>query len=296
MVLKNNTNLITSLEEFVNQAELEVNEDFILNYMISNTISISDLKEKPISDCTDEATLWAAKEKPKELQINHGQYIKTGLDYIISELDRKETSNRALFSLISHDHIVESKDSPIPSFMIMQCNIYQDTLYCTSYFRALEVSTFFRINLEELRLKICDIYEKIPKFKNVKITIFAFRAYINRNINTLRKPEIDRLTAIQIFKMLGSNRRELADLLREKSHASTVIETDSIKYLIESLDDDSIEISNKKSIIIKAKKAINLSNNLLDLREIASHHHEIEELNQKFHTCIMEIAQELESE
>lgn len=294
--MKNDTNLITSLEEFVAQAVLEVDKNFTLNYMISNTISINDLKENPISDCTDEAILWAAKEKPKELQINHGQYIKTGLDYIISELKRKETSNRALFSLISHEHIVESKDLPIPSFMIMQCNIYQDTLYCTSYFRALEVSTFFRINLEELRLKICDIYKEIPKFTNVKITIFAFRAYINENINTLKKPEIDRLTAIQIFKMLSSNRRQLAALLREKSHASTVIETDSIQYLIESLDDDSIEISNKRLIIIKAKEAITLSNDLLDLRKIASHHHKIEELNQKFHTCIMEIAQELESE
>lgn len=294
--MKNDTNLITSLEKFVDQAVLEVDKDFTLNYMISNTISINDLKENPISDCTDEAILWAAKEKPKELQINHGQYIETGLDYIISELKRKETSNRALFSLISHEHIVESKDLPIPSFMIMQCNIYQDTLYCTSYFRALEVSTFFRINLEELRLKICDIYKEIPKFTNVKITIFAFRAYINENINTLKKPEIDRLTAIQIFKMLSSNRRQLAALLREKSHASTVIETDSIQYLIESLDDDSIKISNKRLIIIKAKEAITLSNDLLDLRKIASHHHEIEELNQKFHTCIMEIAQELESE
>ena len=87
-----------------------------------------------------------------ELHINHGSYIGDGLEHIIDELKNKPSSNRALFSLISQKDISKSGDNPIPSFMIFQTCIDDNILYCSVYFRALEVSTFLRINTEEFVL------------------------------------------------------------------------------------------------------------------------------------------------
>lgn len=294
--MKIESTVITSLEEIVKQAEQEIESEFTLNYVTSSTISIADLKNKPIEDVTEEAILWAARERPVELQINHGEYIKDGLDHIISELKHKKTSNRALFSLISRDDIVDTGDQPIPSFMIMQCNIHENILYCTSYFRALEVSKFLRVNLEELRLKICNIHNEIPEFKNVNITIFAFRAYINRKINTLRIPEIDRTHPIKLFTMLNTAPGKIAVMLREKSLASTVIQTDSIKHLLEALENGACTKFNTTLIRNNANDAIATAESLLKLRQKFSHHPDIEALNQTFHNKITAIAEELENE
>jgi hypothetical protein len=294
--LKIEPTVITSLEEIVQQAEREIESEFTLNYVTSSTISITDLKSKPIKDVTEEAILWAAKERPAELQINHGEYIKDGLDHVISELKHKKTSNRALFSLISRDDIVNTGDQPIPSFMIMQCNIHENVLYCTSYFRALEVSKFLRVNLEELRLKICNIYDEIPEFKSVNITIFAFRAYTNKKINTLRIPEIDRTHPIKLFTVLNTAPGEIAVMLREKSLASTVIQTESLKHLLEALDNGACTKFNTRLIRSNANDAIATAELLLKLRQKSSHHPDIEALNQTFHNHITAIAEELENE
>lgn len=285
---------ISSLEEIAGNAEQEVSDNFSLNYIASHLISVVDLKQKPLADVTEEASRWAALEKPEELQINHGEYIKDGLEHIISELQYKKTSNRALLSLIAQADISGTGDKPIPSFMLMQCNIHEDVLYCTSYFRALEVSKFLRINLEELRLKICEIHKSIPEFNKVNITIFAFRAYKNRNINTLTVPEIDRINPIDLYTTLIDNPKKVAAMLREKSLPSTVIKTDSIKNLVISVEKDAFKGFNKRLITLNASGAISAAEALLELRRRSSHHPEIENLNQEFQNKIVAIAEELE--
>jgi hypothetical protein len=285
---------ISSLEEIASNAEREVNDNFSLNYIASHLISVTNLKQKPLEDVTEEAIRWAAREKPEELQINHGQHIKDGLEHIISELQHKKTSNRALFSLLAQEDISDTGDNPIPSFMLMQCNIHEDVLYCTSYFRALEVSKFLRINLEELRLKICEIHKSIPEFQSVNITIFAFRAYKKRNINTLTVPEIDRINPIEIFTTLFGEPKKVAAMLREKSLPSTVINTDSIKNLIVSVEKGACKNFNTRLITQNASEAISVAETLLKLRQRSSHHPEIESLNLEFHNKIIAIAEELE--
>lgn len=285
---------VASLEDIARNAEQEVSENFSLNYVSSHIISMADLKNKPLADVTEEATRWAAREKPVELQINHGEHIKDGLDHIIHELKHKNTSNRALFSLIAQEHISGTGDRPIPSFMIMQCNIHENTLYCTSYFRALEVSKFFRINLEELRLKICEIHKAIRTFERVNITVFAFRAYINRTINTLTVPEIDRVHPIDLYTTLLENKSKVADMLREKSLPSTVIETASIRNLIICINKDPFKSVNKRAMTLDAEKAIHIADELSKLRERDSHHPDIENLNNEFKSKLNSIAEELE--
>ncbi|WP_139835878.1 hypothetical protein [Pseudomonas sp. R16(2017)] len=284
---------ISSLEEIVDSAEKEIGADFALNYVTSNLITISDIKNKSIQDVHEEALLWAAEVKPAELQINHGSFIKSGLDHITHELKHKKTSNRALFSLISHDDIVGTEDQPIPSFMIMQCNIHNNTLYCTSYFRALEVSKFLRVNLEEIRLKICKIHDKLPDFEYVNLTIVAFRAYVNKNINTLRIPEIDRTSPIQIYKLLNENPKKLAYMLREKSLSSTFVTTSSLEHLLEALNSGVYPKLNVQIIQNSITNAIAIANNLSARRKISSHHADIENLNQEFHDKIVDISEEL---
>lgn len=285
---------ISSLEEIATHAEHEIGENFKINYLMSYNISVADLKSKPLEDVTSEAELWAAREKPAELQINHGEFIKDGLEHIISELTQKKNSNRALFSLISQEHISGTGDTPIPSFMILQCTIDNNRLYCTAYFRALEVSKFLRVNLEEIRLKICKIHEELLNFENVALTIFAFRAYVNKNINTLRIPEIDRIHAIKLFKNLQENPREVARMLREKCQPSTFILTGSISNLIEAMQHWESVKYQKTLIKNNAEAAIEIAQKLLYLRERSSHHAEIEALNQELHEKIIAIAKELE--
>lgn len=289
-----NQSPISSLEEIVNHAEQEIGENFKINYLMSYNISMADLKSKPLEDVTTEAELWAAPEKPAELQINHGEFIKDGLDHIISELNYKKDSNRALFSLISQKHISDTGDTPIPSFMVLQCTIDNNRLYCTAYFRALEVSKFLRVNLEEIRLKICKIHEELLSFGDVAITIFAFRAYVNKNINTLRIPKIDRINPIELFVTLQENPQEVARMLREKCQASTFILTDSISHLIVAIQNWKSEKHQKILINNNAEEAMEIAKKLLHLRERSSHDPGIEALNRELHEKINAIAKELD--
>jgi thymidylate synthase len=89
--------------------------------------------------------------KPPSLYINHGEYITSdGIVHIINELKLKQTSNRALLSLINQEDIIGSGDNPIPSFMVLQFSLEGEELYVTTYFRALEVANFLNVNLEEI--------------------------------------------------------------------------------------------------------------------------------------------------
>lgn len=287
---------ITSLEEISTNAAAEVSENFNLNYIASYLISAANLIDNPLRDVTEEAQRWDAPQKPIELQFNHGQYIKDGLDHIITELRHKKTSNRALFSLLAQESISSTGDTPIPSFMLMQCNIHENILYCTSYFRALEVTKFLRINLEELRLRISKIYDSVPEFDRVVITIFAFRAYKKQDINTLAIPEIDRLNVLQIYIGLKDCPKNIAGMIKEKSHPSSVIDIESMRRLIEAVNQlkkDNHANFNTVLINKNANHAIYIAEKLSEFRKISSHHPEIERYNKEFQNALDSIAKEL---
>jgi len=237
-----------------------------------------------ISDVTNEAQLWAAKECPIELHFNHGSYIGDGLDHIIEELRNKPSSNRALFSLISQRDISNSGDEPIPSFMIFQTCIDSNILYCTAYFRALEVSTFLRINIEELRLKLIEIYQKIPNFTKVRLVIIAFRGYNNPFISPLKKAKIDLMTDIDICTGLQENPAQFCDLIREKAKESTVIYLGSLYALKESLDKTKQGdlLPNIKLIKSLVDESIENGGKLKIIRTKQSHHELVDRTKDQF--------------
>lgn len=286
----------TSLEDIVNHASGEIPDGkFIINYILPFSIPIKIIKDNPIRDVSDEALLWASKVRPEELHINHGEFIGDGLDHIISQLTHKKTSNRAIISLIAQSKISNSGDTPIPSFMVLQCNIYEKTLYCTAYFRALEVTTFLRVNLEEIRLKIASIYDAIPDFRTVNLTIFAFRAYSNKNINTLKIPLIDRLTEAKILTTLIRNPTEISELLKQKCKDSTVILTGSLEKIISSLSEleDKEVCFNRVLALHLTKKALATANDLKEKRAVNSHHDDFEKLNRELEENILAVSKEI---
>lgn len=290
---------ITSLEEIIDYASRELPDgSFSINCILPFSIPVKFINANPLLDVSSEALLWANKTCPEELHINHGQFIGDGLEHIISQLTHKKTSNRAIFSLLDQSKISNSGDDPIPSFMLMQCNIHENTLYCTAYFRALEVTTFLRINLEEIRQKISEIYSSLPDFKTVNLTIFAFRAYSNKNINTLKIPALDRLTEAKILKSLSKNPQEISELLKQKCKDSTIILTGSLEKIISSLNElEDEEVNFNRALTLHlTKEALATAIDLKEKRAINSHHEDLERLNSELEQNTLAIAKEIYNE
>ena len=290
---------IKSFEEIINDATFAIAEgEHEFNRCMAYALDVSVIG-KCISDVTEDAKMWAEKECPPELYINHGSYIKDGMEHIIKELNDKSSSNRALFSLISQENISGSGDKPIPSFMIFQTCIDENTLYCTAYFRALEISTFFRINIEEIRLKIEEIYQNIRTIKKVNIVIFAFRAYHKSAINPLKKAKIDLMTGIKIFTILNNNPYEFNELFEEKAKDSTVISLESLSHLLEALNEPTVKSNKNENLNFTQvnkiiKDAIENGNELRKIRTQHSHHSDIEKINNKYIECLKKLSREFE--
>ncbi|MEC0313654.1 hypothetical protein P8797_11505 [Bacillus subtilis] len=148
---------VEHFDQIIELAKAQANEshNYKLNFNLPIKISATHLSEPHFPDVEDIARDYHQEEKPSRLYLSHGQYYKgpDGIKYIINELNNKSDGNRAVLSLINQADIVGSGDNPIPSFMVMQFSREnQKDLYVTTYFRALEVSKFLRINLEEFRL------------------------------------------------------------------------------------------------------------------------------------------------
>ena len=93
---------VDSLEALAEEVNLKAEEsEGIHNLVVTCSISADNLKSNSLLDVTDDAKKWIAVECPDDLHINHGEYVKEGMDHIITELKSKPSSNRALYSLIS---------------------------------------------------------------------------------------------------------------------------------------------------------------------------------------------------
>jgi hypothetical protein len=206
--------------------EVEVGQR-IINYIASAELSSNSIRNEPIPGVTEKAKKWAQETVPEELIINHGSFIGEGMEHVISELDRKPDGNRALYSLINQENIIGKGDRPIPSFMVFQCVVVEKILYCTAYFRALEVSNFLRINLEEMRLNICRILDTVNVGK-VRLSIFTFSAYNNPEQIPLEKCELDRLSSLDLADRFDDNHALVADLLDEKARETTAVLDDGL--------------------------------------------------------------------
>ncbi|MET3855381.1 hypothetical protein [Rhizobium sp. OAE497] len=294
---------INNFEEIINMASAVVQAedgDVSMNFTIQVKFSTDLLRAPQLQDVSDLAMSWQAVKPPEELHFSHGQFIgENGIDYIITELENKPDSNRALMSLISQQHLLESGDNPIPSFMILQFSRSGDTLYATTYFRALEVSKFLRINIEEIR-QVCERIRKIElDLKEVRLTIFAFRAYHNPSINTLQVPQLDRLGEARIVKKLEKAPWEFASLIKDKKKHSTVVTWHAFEALAKILEDKILSEDipahpNKARVISLLRKAIDQSQKLAEVRRKSSHHDDIQKLVAELATTLDKLVLEFE--
>ena len=277
---------ITDLEDISRKAIKKIGDQpYLINFDLRVTFAKSLVSSK-MSDVYEDALNFQNQTCPSALHMNHGQYIHkvgNGIENVISQLKSKHASNRAIISLINQEDIMESKDNPIPSFMILQFSIEDATkLYVTTYFRALEVSKFLRINTEEIRQIIEKILSNFIRLKEVYLNIVAFRAYIDLDINPLKKPKIDLLKERQFLTYLKpeANLENLIGLLEEKKTSSTVIEYSSFNSILGWIEDKEnsslIHPNLKKQLVITLFKEIeHILIDLKALREQASHNSSI---------------------
>ncbi|AMC35406.1 hypothetical protein [Janthinobacterium sp. B9-8] len=230
-----------SLYDLHAQAKVQLEHGAKFNWILNFECKTAALAGFVMLDVENVAAKWRSKKCPPDLYFTHAQYYGDGVEYIIEDLKRNSSSNRALYSLISQEQIVElgKDDKPIPSFMILQCQIEDDVLYCTCYFRSLEVCNFLKVNLEEIRQTLADIYAGIPHLKIVKLTIFAFRAYYNSSSSSLVRPRLETLSSLSLLRYFTNEVNPLSILskmLNELKESVTVVSAAPLLSLKEALE------------------------------------------------------------
>lgn len=184
------------------------------NLLITIKLKLADIYNEsfPFKEALEKAKeLRDNSPNPDDLQINdfgfqlyHGDFIKVesdgkiinGYDYVKRELKNKHSTRRALLSLINTKHIVDSGDNPIPSYLLSQFQIRNNTLIVSEYFRAMEISEFFKINMGETYLYVKELVTEITEIKEIFIVYHIFDAYISDQPKScLYIPIIDRLNA-----------------------------------------------------------------------------------------------------
>ena len=170
------------------------------------------------------ATLWLSKEIPDTLYYNHGYYMnysnKKGVDYVIDELKRNSTSNRAIIPLLNLKNVIELQFSYLPGLNSIQFGFLNDEkkeLICTMYLRSLEVNHFLRINLSEIYLLISQIHNEIRSIKSVIINVYAFKAQYKEDFSCFKKAKIDVLTPPELsVSVFNKDIRKILELVKDK--------------------------------------------------------------------------------
>lgn len=270
------------------------------NWSLEFKCDAQDLSKLVMTDVREEAEVWRSEAVPADFYFTHAQFYTDGVKHIIKELKDKPTSNRALYSLISQDHIREKGDNPIPSFMVLQCQIDDDVLYCTGYFRALEVSQFLKINLEEIRQTLVEIHNGVPRFSQVHLTVFAFRAYIEKNRLPLRRPKLETLQDEELLMLLMDTTavRVLDSMLRELREAVTTVSTTKLESLKRILSYNKPHIKIPKELKRplfnqKLDAAIAATTALAELRQKGSHGAAVDIATTTYRTTIDALCDEL---
>jgi len=187
------------------------------------------------------AKLWLAYEVPPNLYYNHGSYMKqckkNGIDYVIKELSRNSTSNRAIIPLIRLNDVICKQFEYLPGLVCLQFGFANDDkseLICSAYLRSLEVNRFLRINLSEIYLLIMRISSEIRSIKNINLNLVAFKAQYKEDFSCFVKARIDS-TDVGVLAKLIYNRKinELIDILIDKFKVQeTVINTGGLEALL----------------------------------------------------------------
>lgn len=177
---------------------------------------------------------WLNEKPIASLPFSHGQYFlgERGIQHVTTELRGKSASRRALLSLISMQHIIDSGDDPIPSFLIAQFGRVDDTLYVTAYYRALEVGRFLPINITELCLLTGKVSAAISRPKSIRLLIVAFHAHLTPDFHCLRRAELDVVAPSEIgFAVAKLEVGTILRWLEGKRHFESEILITNLKQL-----------------------------------------------------------------
>lgn len=215
----------------------------VINLLLEGRYDFAALDEPFLATYLPQAEMWQSKTPPDRLYMSHGQYIHRhgdGIKYLIDELVKKPTGNRAVISLIDMKDLIESADDPRPSFMLFQAGFEsgnKDLVYVTLYYRALEVSQFLPINLAEASLLLKQIQAKIPEVRTFHLLIHAFRAYQDPDFNCLVRSDLDAANLAEIeAAAIGIEARKIHGWLGSKLQAATVVEVDALTLLLAAVE------------------------------------------------------------
>lgn len=214
-----------------------------VNLIITGEFSIEEANSEFILSFQKDARLWQNKNRPSELLFSHGEYIHRfgdGHAYILDELNNKIDSNRAVFSLLNMNDILNSGDGPIPSFLILQFGFKEEsrkTLCVTAYFRALEIQSFLPINIAEICENVKLLTNRFPTIEKFSICIHAFRAHVIDGFNCLKQAPVDALSPAEIAHAV--ERRQVNSIINwltsKLCYQESIIETKGLKNLLNSM-------------------------------------------------------------
>lgn len=282
---------LSTLDGFVREAEEQCKANATVhNLFLYGELPISEF-ERPFGGIHfDEARMWQAPLRPEELHINHGEYIHAagdGIAYIIDQLAAKPDGNRALFSLLNMRQIVPSGDRPIPSFLILQFARVGAALYCTAYFRALEVSAFLPVNLTEIALIIREIRSRITELTSVKLCVHSFRAYSRPTFDRLRRAELDQQPLGTIaLRVAAKDKDTIRHWLEAKKAESSVMDTHGLDEMYNALNDKIAGAGYDRAFRDAIGKARETLARLGDLRQRSTFGQEVDELSNQFRALI----------
>lgn len=208
------------------------------NVVISLSVALPACDDSFLRTYIDEAQLWQARGRPPSLHFSHGEFMHSAgdpLEFLVNELRRKPTGNRACVVLADNKTIAESGDGLLPSFMLLQVGRAfnnPSVLMLTAYFRALEVSEFLPINLAELALIADGIQLAIPEFTTASIVIHAFRAHELKDFRRHTRGALDIASNTQLQELVSQgDTATLAEWMHEKAQPETIIEVGGIVRL-----------------------------------------------------------------
>lgn len=243
-----------------------VKQGMVQNFFMKIALAFDDFEsqiKKYFPDEIEVAYKWQCEEPPNDMYYNHGMYMKfdkeNGIKFIVNELNAKATSSRAIIPLIDFKKVIESGDTYLPSFNIVQFgfgNEDKTTLIVTLYLRALEVNYFLKINLCELYLMSKKVGESIRSVRNVDVNIHAFRAQYKEKFGCFVKAEIDLLSSADLLKHIYSeNYDELIRLLRQKvDFCETIVNKDGIIELRKAVQAVSRQLHNGEAVLRSIKE------------------------------------------
>jgi hypothetical protein len=289
---------LADVADFAAKSVTAIDAPWVSNFCMKAKFSAKLLIEPELLDVAPKAKLWQETTCPRELFFSHGEYLgDRGIQHIADELKAKPSSNRALASLICVDDILDSGDRPLPSFLVFQCLIDGATLYVTAMYRAMEVGTFFRINLEEIRMMALEVYKANRTVKQVALCVFVTRAYVKEGMNPLERCEIDLIPQIEL---LSENRHRLPTLLRDKRRQSTYPDATGLENVLgiakSSKLPPELQIpGNGPALQTELERAIADTLKLQTLRETTSHHSDITKLEEDLAETLEKLAARIET-